>query len=495
MINIPKVKLGVVAVSRDCFPIDLSERRRTTLMQALAARGVEAVEIQATVENELDAKKALEELAQKECNALVMYLGNFGPEGPETLVAQHFDGPVMFVAAAEEDIAVLASSRGDAYCGLLNASYNLGIRGVKAFIPEEPVGMPEELAAVIQDEFLPVACALIGVKKLKIFGFGPRPTDFVACNAPIAPLFDLGVEIQENSELDLFMSFNAHENDPRIPEVVKDMEAELGDGNKMPEILPKLAQYELTLLDWVENNRGMSEYVAIAGKCWPAFQEAFGFVPCYVNSRLTGRGIPVSCEVDIYGALSEYIGVCVSGAPTTLLDINNTVPASIYDKAIGGRYDVRLPETFMGFHCGNTSCAMLKDPHMGYQLIMKRDLEPELPEPDITRGTMEGNIKPGDITFFRLQSTADTQLKAYVAQGQVLDVDCESFGSIGAFAIPEMDRFYRHVLIAKRYPHHGAVAFGHWGKALFEVFKYLGVTDIAYNQPRSLPYPGENPFV
>ena len=108
---------------------------------------------------------------------------------------------------------------------------------------------------------------------------------------------------------------------------------------------------------------------------------------------------------------------------------------------------------------------------------------------------MEGNIKPGDITFFRLQSTADTQLKAYVAQGQVLDVDCESFGSIGAFAIPEMDRFYRHVLIAKRYPHHGSVAFGHWGKALFEVFKYLGVTDIAYNQPRSLPYPGENPFV
>ena len=60
MINIPKVKLGVVAVSRDCFPIDLSERRRAALIQALAARGVEAVEIQATVENELDAKKAPE---------------------------------------------------------------------------------------------------------------------------------------------------------------------------------------------------------------------------------------------------------------------------------------------------------------------------------------------------------------------------------------------------------------------------------------------------
>ena len=51
-----------------------------------------------------------------------------------------------------------------------------------------------------------------------------------------------------------------------------------------------------------------------------------------------------------------------------------------------------------------------------------------------------------------------------------------------------------HVLIEDGYPHHGAVAFGHYGKALFEVFKYLGVQDIAYNQPKSLPYATENPF-
>ena len=85
------------------------------------------------------------------------------------------------------------------------------------------------------------------------------------------------------------------------------MEAELGTGNKKPEILPKLAQYELTLLDWIEEHKGSREHVVVAGKCWPAFQTQFGCVPCYVNSRLTRRGIPVSCEVDIYGALSEFI--------------------------------------------------------------------------------------------------------------------------------------------------------------------------------------------
>lgn len=44
-------------------------------------------------------------------------------------------------------------------------------------------------------------------------------------------------------------------------------------------------------------------------------------------------------------------------------------------------------------------------------------------------------------------------------------------GGIGIFAIPQMGRFYRHVLIEKNYPHHGAVVFGHYGKALFEVLK------------------------
>ena len=111
-------------------------------------------------------------------------------------------------------------------------------------------------------------------------------------------------------------------------------------------------------------------------------------------------------------------------------------------------------------------------------------------------GGSEGDIVPGDITFFRLQSTADCKLRAYVANGEVLPVATRSFGAIGIFAIPEMKRFYRHVLIEGNYPHHGAVAFGHYGKALFEVFKYLGVdvSEIGYNQPAGVRYPTENPF-
>lgn len=493
MNNTPSIKIGIVAVSRDCFPESLSVNRRKALVEAYKAKYDEADIYECPVcivESEIHMVQALEDIKKAGCNALCVYLGNFGPEISETLLAKHFDGPKMFVAAAEESGSNLCQGRGDAYCGMLNASYNLALRNIKAYIPEYPVGDAKDCADMIH-EFLPVARAVAALSDLKIISFGPRPLNFLACNAPIKQLYNLGVEIEENSELDLFESYNNHAGDQRIPAVVKEMEEELGAGNKKPEILEKLAQYELTLKDWVEAHKGYRKYVAIAGKCWPAFQTQFGFVPCYVNSRLTAQGIPVSCEVDIYGALSEYIGTVVSQDAVTLLDINNTVPKDMYEEDIKGKYDYTLKDTFMGFHCGNTASGKLSFCEMKYQMIMARALPIE-----VTQGTLEGDIKPGNITFYRLQSTADNKLRAYIAEGEVLPVATRSFGSIGVFAIPEMGRFYRHVLIEKNYPHHGAVAFGSYGKALFEVFKYIGVDvdEIGYNQPKSVRYRTENPF-
>ena len=159
--NIPVVKPGIIAVSRDCFPIELSQRRRKAVVDAFRNAGGEIVEIMTTVENESDALKALEELKANGVNALVMYLGNFGPEGPETMLADKFGGPTMFVAAAEETGDDLIDGRGDAYCGMLNASYNLKLRGVKAYIPEYPVGTAEECADMIH-EFVPIARTIVG---------------------------------------------------------------------------------------------------------------------------------------------------------------------------------------------------------------------------------------------------------------------------------------------------------------------------------------------
>ena len=139
----------------------------------------------------------------------------------------------------------------------------------------------------------------------------------------------------------------------------------------------------------------------------------------------------------------------VSQDTVTLLDINNSVPKDMYKNDIEGKYNYTQKDTFMGFHCGNTASSKLSFCEMKYQKIMARTLPEE-----VTQGTLEGDIVPGDITF------------------------------------------YRHVLVEKGFPHHGAVAFGHFGKELFEVFKYIGVPvdEIGYNQPAGVRYPTENPF-
>jgi L-fucose isomerase-like protein len=492
MTNIPKVHLGLVAVSRDCFPIELSRKRQLRVAQECRKSGLSVIRIPTVVENEKDALQALAEVRAKGVNTLVIYLGNFGPEGPTTLLAQKFGGPVMFAAAAEESGKNLVDGRGDAYCGLLNTSYNTGLRQLKVHIPEYPVGTPEEVARMAV-EFVPVARVLLGLRKLKIFAFGPRPQDFLACNAPIKPLYDLGVEVMENSELDLYDIFLQAAGHRRVKAVAADMAKELGAGNAYPDLLVKLAQFEVALLDFMDKNLGASEFGVFADKCWPSFEKYFGFVPCYVNSRLAARGIPVACEVDIYGALSEYICTCATELPATLLDINNTVP---YDMIAGARKafkGYKPTDLFMGFHCGNTPAPCMVAPEMRYQLIMHRLMEPGK-EPAITRGTLEGRIRAGGVTIFRLQSTADTVLRSYMAEGEVLDVDPRSFGGIGVIGIKEMGRFYRHVLIGKRFPHHTAVAFATAGKTLWAAMRALGVEDVSFNRLAGMLYPEENPF-
>lgn len=492
MKNLPIVKTGLIAVSRDCFPVELSRNRRKKVVEECNKKNIPIIEIDIVVESENDVLAGLEEIFNKGVNSIVIFLGNFGPEGPLTMLAQKFNGPVMIVGAAEESGNNLIGGRGDAFCGMLNASYNVGLRNLKAYIPEYPVGTADEIAAMIA-YFIPVSKVILALRKLKIFSFGPRPHDFLACNAPIKPLYDIGVEVMENSELDLYELYNKTQDDPRVKDIIADMENELGEGNKQAGVLPRLARYEIALSDFMDNNLGASEFAVFANKCWPAFQTSFKFVPCYVNSRFASRGIPIACETDIYGALSEYMITAATDLPATLLDINNTVPYDMIKEAGSLVGDYKSTDLFMGFHCGNTCSSCMTNAELKYQLIMHRLME-NGKEPDITRGTLEGTIKPGDVTIFRLQSTAEANLKAYVAEGEILDINPKSFGSIAVFAIKEMGRFYRHILIEERFPHHTGVGFVHTGKTLFNVSKMLGITDVHFNLPKGLFYKSENPF-
>lgn len=496
MKNIPEIKLGIVVGSTDWLPSEVAiEKRRRLVNEYKSVYGENSIyECSICItDNEVSLKRAAKDFAKAECNALCVYYANYGPESSGTLFAQNFNGPVMFLGAAEEGDEPFARNRLDSLSGFINACYALGLRNTNAYIPEHPIGTFKQCVEMIH-EFIYIARTIVAVSELKIISFSPRPSSYLAAYAPNHLLYDMDIEISEYSELELLNSYEKHEGDKRIEKIVAEMVEELGEeGKKHPEILPKLAQYEITVNDWVRNHKGDRKYVALTSTCWPAFPVNFGFTPCYVNSRLTGMGIPVACEVDVFGAVSEYIGQCISDDIVTILNINNDVPQSVYDAKIknqefnGKQYEIA--DLFIGYHCGVTCSSKLTSCSMQPHFVNNQLLGPEQ-----SQGTIHGRIEASPCTIFRIQGFRDGKLMAYVAQGQILPVDMETYGGYGIIAVPEMGRFIRNVVLEKHYPNHAAVLFGHYGKELIGVLKQMGITDIQYNHPKNQPYKGENVY-
>ena len=101
------------------------------------------------VESEIHMVQALRTSRPQGCNALVVYLGNFGPEISARPFAKHFDGPVMFIAAAEETESNLTQA--EEIPGDVKRKLQFKLRNVKAYIPEYPVGTAAECADMIEN--------------------------------------------------------------------------------------------------------------------------------------------------------------------------------------------------------------------------------------------------------------------------------------------------------------------------------------------------------
>ena len=98
----------------------------------------------------------------------------------------------------------------------------------------------------------------------------------------------------------------------------------LEHGNKKPEVLAKLAQYELTLKDWVRGAQGLPQVCGDCRQVLAGIPDTVRFCPVLRQqpSDRTGNS-GVLRGGYLRRALSEFIGTVVSEDAVTLLDINN----------------------------------------------------------------------------------------------------------------------------------------------------------------------------
>ena len=160
MYNAPDVKIGIVAVSRDCFPESLSVNRRKALVEAYTKKydAAEIYECPDLHRRERDPygtgswKTSRKQAVTHFAYILVTSDLKFQKPYWQNILTDLR----CLLQQQRRSQADLMDGRGDAYCGMLNASYNLKLRNIKAYIPEYPVGTAEECADMIH-EFIPIA--------------------------------------------------------------------------------------------------------------------------------------------------------------------------------------------------------------------------------------------------------------------------------------------------------------------------------------------------
>jgi L-fucose isomerase-like protein len=143
---------------------------------------------------------------------------------------------------------------------------------------------------------------------------------------------------------------------------------------------------------------------AIASRCWPDFFTEYGVPVCSVLSLLNDSGIAASCETDIGGAISMYIGSELTGSAVYFGD-----PVAIDESG----------DSIVFWHCGAGATSLAREKE-GARIGVhpNRKIGP----------TMEFGLKSGTVTVLRLGKNRDG-FRLMALKGEALDEPQKFFGT------------------------------------------------------------------
>lgn len=263
-------------------------------------------------------------------------------------------------------------------------------------------GNPDE--ALVIEKLRAIGSAIEMVKKLNnlvigVIGSQPAGFGFGAIDeAKLASTFGIKVaQVEAANLMTKATSYNAEE----IATALEELKSRTDGWNTMAEEnLEKYARLRTAYQSFIEeSNAG-----AIASRCWPDFFTGFGAPVCAVLSMLNDNGIPSSCETDMGGAISMFIGSSFSGTATYFGD-----PVAVDEKC----------DSIVYWHCGaGASCLARKSEGSKLGVHPNRKIGP----------TMEFGLKSGPVTVLRLGKDKDG-FRMFLMKGEALDEPQKFFGT------------------------------------------------------------------
>ncbi|MBQ9685098.1 MAG: fucose isomerase [Oscillospiraceae bacterium] len=214
---------------------------------------------------------------------------------------------------------------------------------------------------------------------------------------------------------------------------------------------------EANRLDHARLYKAYTDYVkshgigALASRCWPDFFTAFGTPVCTVLSLLNDLGVAAACEADIYGALSMWVGMFLSGEPVFFGD-----PVSLDEGE----------NTVTFWHCGAAACSLARhDTGAVVGVHPNRKIGPAM--------DFGCEAFPA-ATIFRIGREPDGSFRFFIAEGEALDKPKQFIGTSVVVRTDADSRRLVEQSVRAGFEPHFAVIKGRWGDSLAALAEMLG---------------------
>ena len=308
------IKLGFAPTRRAIFSAPAAVEYRNLTAARLRELGIDFVDIddvndEGLLYDDAGLEKIIEKFRREKVDGLFLPHANFGTEYECARLAKALGVPVLLWGPRDERPDENGMRLRDSQCGLFATGKVLRrFRVPFTYMNNCNLEDPEFERGV--RDFLAVCNVVRVFRHTRILQIGPRPFDFwsTMCNegellekfniqlAPI-PLPELYAEMrrwrEEKTEVDKVVQY-CHEN----------MTCSISE-----EYLRNVAELKVAMKALAEKY-GCN---AIAIQCWNALQDEIHIMPCAANSLLNEEGIPVVCETDIHGAISQLIAEAKHG--------------------------------------------------------------------------------------------------------------------------------------------------------------------------------------
>jgi len=449
-----KVKIGYAPTRRNVFSQEDSLKYKKLIQDKIESWGFEVVDLEGLNEEGLlyDASgvpAAVSILRHAGVDALFTPHCNFGTEDAVAKLARALDKPLLLWGPRDEAPQADHTRLRDTQCGLFATSKVLRRMGVPfTYVINSRVD--SEVFERGFKNFAAVAAVVRAFRSLRVGQISTRPGGFWTVMVNEGELLErFAIEVVPISLTEIIMRTQERiESQPDAARATVEEWKQRVDMAAVPDELALLmAAFMHVIQEWADGE-GLS---AVAIQCWSALQDSLGIMPCFVDSELTGLGLPIACETDVHGAVSSILlqAAVLGASPTFFADLT-----------------VRHPDNDSAellWHCGPFPTCLAAEgckPSVGRHYILE-DGQP---------GVTDCHIKGGDITIARFDGDhGEYNLLMGHARGTSGPHNRGTYGwaEVGNWPL------WEERIIRGPYIHHVANVHGKVAPVLYEACRYI----------------------